>query len=49
MIAENDDIGAILLECTELSPHAVAVQNAALIEGAAEMALNLYRLNRSEP
>jgi Asp/Glu/hydantoin racemase len=28
MIAENDDIGAILLECTELSPHAVAVQNA---------------------
>jgi aspartate/glutamate racemase len=28
MVAENDDIGAILLECTELSPHAVAVQNA---------------------
>jgi hypothetical protein len=29
MIKENKDIGAILLECTELSPHAVAVQNAA--------------------
>jgi hypothetical protein len=28
MIAENKDIRAILLECTELSPHAVAVQNA---------------------
>jgi Asp/Glu/hydantoin racemase len=28
MIAENKDIGAILLECTELSPAAVAVQNA---------------------
>ena len=28
MLAENDDIGAILLECTELSPAAVAVQNA---------------------
>jgi Asp/Glu/hydantoin racemase len=28
MVAENDDIGAILLECTELSPAAVAVQNA---------------------
>ncbi len=28
MLQENDDIGAILLECTELSPHAVAVQNA---------------------
>jgi aspartate/glutamate racemase len=28
MIKENKDIGAILLECTELSPHAVAVQNA---------------------
>jgi hypothetical protein len=28
MVAENNDIGAILLECTELSPHAVAVQNA---------------------
>jgi aspartate/glutamate racemase len=28
MLAENDDIGAILLECTELSPHAVAVQDA---------------------
>jgi Asp/Glu/hydantoin racemase len=28
MVVENDDIGAILLECTELSPHAVAVQNA---------------------
>jgi aspartate/glutamate racemase len=28
MINENKDIGAILLECTELSPHAVAVQNA---------------------
>jgi Asp/Glu/hydantoin racemase len=28
MLAENDDIGAILLECTELSPHAVAVQEA---------------------
>jgi len=27
MVAENN-IGAILLECTELSPHAVAVQNA---------------------
>ena len=27
MVAENNDIGAILLECTELSPHAVAVQN----------------------
>jgi aspartate/glutamate racemase len=27
MLAENDDIGAILLECTELSPAAVAVQN----------------------
>jgi aspartate/glutamate racemase len=28
MLAENKDIGAILLECTELSPHAVAVQDA---------------------
>lgn len=28
MIAENDDIGSILLECTELSPAAAAVQNA---------------------
>ena len=28
MLADNDDIGAILLECTELSPHAVAVQEA---------------------
>ena len=28
MLAENDDIGSILLECTELSPHASAVQNA---------------------
>jgi aspartate/glutamate racemase len=28
MLRENDDIGAILLECTELSPHAVAVQDA---------------------
>jgi hypothetical protein len=28
MVMENPDIGAILLECTELSPHAVAVQNA---------------------
>lgn len=28
MMVANDDIGAILLECTELSPHAVAVQNA---------------------
>ncbi len=28
MIVENDDIGAVLLECTELSPHAIAVQNA---------------------
>jgi aspartate/glutamate racemase len=28
MLAENNDIGAILLECTELSPHAVAVQDA---------------------
>jgi hypothetical protein len=28
LLAENDDIGTILLECTELSPHAVAVQNA---------------------
>jgi Asp/Glu/hydantoin racemase len=28
MIAEHNDIGAILLECTELSPAAVAVQNA---------------------
>ena len=28
MLSENKDIGAILLECTELSPHAVAVQNA---------------------
>jgi len=27
MLQENDDIGAILLECTELSPHAVAVQD----------------------
>ncbi len=26
MVMENPDIGAILLECTELSPHAVAVQ-----------------------
>ena len=28
MLSENKDIGAILLECTELSPHAVAVSNA---------------------
>ena len=28
MLRENDDIGAILLECTELSPHATAVQDA---------------------
>ncbi len=28
LLADNDDIGAILLECTELSPHAAAVQNA---------------------
>jgi Asp/Glu/hydantoin racemase len=28
MLHENEDIGAILLECTELSPHAAAVQNA---------------------
>jgi hypothetical protein len=28
MMVANDDIGVILLECTELSPHAVAVQNA---------------------
>ena len=28
LVSENKDIGAILLECTELSPHAVAVQNA---------------------
>jgi len=28
MLREHDDIGAILLECTELSPHAVAVQEA---------------------
>jgi hypothetical protein len=28
MLQENDDIGAILLECTELSPHAAAVQEA---------------------
>jgi len=28
MVTENDDIGAILLECTEPSPHAVAVQEA---------------------
>jgi hypothetical protein len=28
MLKENNDIGAILLECTELSPHAVAVSNA---------------------
>ena len=28
MVKEHKDIGAILLECTELSPHAVAVQNA---------------------
>ncbi len=28
MLAENDDIGSILLECTELSPHGFAVQNA---------------------
>jgi hypothetical protein len=28
MLKENPDIGAILLECTELSPHAVAVQDA---------------------
>jgi Asp/Glu/hydantoin racemase len=27
-VVEENDIGAILLECTELSPHAVAVQNA---------------------
>jgi Asp/Glu/hydantoin racemase len=27
MLQENDDIGSILLECTELSPHAFAVQN----------------------
>lgn len=28
MLQENDDIGSILLECTELSPHAAAVQDA---------------------
>jgi hypothetical protein len=28
LISENKDIGGILLECTELSPHAFAVQNA---------------------
>ncbi len=28
MLVANKDIGAILLECTELSPHAVAVQQA---------------------
>jgi hypothetical protein len=28
LVSENEDIGAILLECTELSPAAVAVQNA---------------------
>ncbi len=28
VLDENDDIGAILLECTELSPHGFAVQNA---------------------
>jgi hypothetical protein len=28
MVQEHKDNGAILLECTELSPHAVAVQNA---------------------
>jgi aspartate/glutamate racemase len=28
MLHENEDVGAILLECTELSPHAAAVQNA---------------------
>jgi hypothetical protein len=28
MLVANKDIGAILLECTELSPHAVAVQKA---------------------
>ena len=28
MLVANNDIGAILLECTELSPHAVAVQQA---------------------
>ena len=28
MLVANNDIGAILLECTELSPHAVAVQKA---------------------
>jgi Asp/Glu/hydantoin racemase len=27
-VVEKNDIGAILLECTELSPHTVAVQNA---------------------
>ena len=27
MLQENDDIGSILLECTELSPHAFAVSN----------------------
>ncbi len=29
MLKENDDIGATVLECTELSPHAVASQNTA--------------------
>jgi hypothetical protein len=27
LLKKDKDIGAILLECTELSPHAVAVQN----------------------
>ena len=29
VLSSNNDIGAVLLECTELSPHAVAVQNMA--------------------
>jgi hypothetical protein len=28
LVMQEHDIGAVLLECTELSPHAVGVQNA---------------------